>query len=84
MPEQPDAIERAAAEIRARPPVWLAHGARDDLIPAQALFVSANALAAAGVPVEWHLSPEIGHGIDPEGLRQGGEFLRRAFAFGAG
>jgi phospholipase/carboxylesterase len=84
MPEPPDAIERAAAEIRARPPVWLAHGARDDLIPAQALFVSANALAAAGVPVEWHLSPEIGHGIDPEGLRQGGEFLRRAFAFGAG
>jgi phospholipase/carboxylesterase len=80
LPEQPEAVERAVAEIRGRPPVFLAHGARDDLIPAQALFVSANTLAAAGVPVEWHLSPDIGHGIDAEGLRQGGEFLAHAFA----
>ena len=80
MPEGPNAAEQALAEIRSRPPVLLVHGAQDDLIPAQALFVSANALAAAGVPVEWHLSAEIGHGIDPEGLRQGGEFLVRALA----
>jgi len=31
------------------------------------------------VPVEWHLSPGIGHGIDGEGLRHGGEFLARRF-----
>jgi phospholipase/carboxylesterase len=80
MPEGPNAADQALAEIRSRPPVLLAHGAQDDLIPAQALFVSANALAAAGLPVEWHLSPDIGHGIDAEGLRQGGEFLARAFA----
>jgi phospholipase/carboxylesterase len=29
------------------------------------------------VPVEWHISPGIGHGIDGEGLRHGGEFLAR-------
>jgi phospholipase/carboxylesterase len=29
------------------------------------------------VPVEWHISPGIGHGIDAEGLRHGGEFLAR-------
>ena len=34
-------------------------------------------LAALGVPVEWHISHGIGHGIDQEGLRHGGEFLAR-------
>jgi phospholipase/carboxylesterase len=29
--------------------------------------------------VEWHLSEGVGHGIDQEGLRHGGEFLKRAF-----
>ena len=55
----------------------LVHGDRDDLIPVQALFQSAQGLAALGVPVEWHLSAGVGHGIDGEGLRQGGEFLAR-------
>jgi phospholipase/carboxylesterase len=31
------------------------------------------------VPVEWHISAGIGHGIDDEGLRHGGEFLARRF-----
>ncbi|HEY5608730.1 MAG TPA: prolyl oligopeptidase family serine peptidase, partial [Alphaproteobacteria bacterium] len=61
-------------------PVLLVHGAQDDLIPAQALFQSAQALAALEVPVEWHLSPGVGHGIDQEGLRHGGSFLARRFA----
>jgi phospholipase/carboxylesterase len=71
--------ESFAAEIRARPPVLLVHGDRDDLIPPQALFHAAQGLAALEVPVEWHLSHGIGHGIDPEGLRHGGEFLARRF-----
>jgi len=70
----PDAI---TAEIRSRPPVLLVHGDRDDVIPAQALPQSSEALAALGIPVEWHISQGIGHGIDAEGLRQGGEFLAR-------
>jgi phospholipase/carboxylesterase len=75
----PEAIEpdAFAAEIRSRPPVLLVHGDRDDLIPAQALFHAAQGLAALDVPVEWHLSAGIGHGIDAEGLRHGGEFLAR-------
>jgi phospholipase/carboxylesterase len=74
--------EGAAADpvaIRARPPVLLVHGDRDDLIPAQALLHAAEALAALDVPAEWHLSQGVGHGIDPEGLRHGGEFLARRF-----
>jgi phospholipase/carboxylesterase len=77
-PEGDDGPARAQAEIRSRPPVLLVHGAQDDLIPAQALLISANLLSAAEVPAEWHLSPGVGHGIDGEGLRHGGEFLARA------
>jgi phospholipase/carboxylesterase len=69
-----------AAEIKSRPPVLLVHGDQDDLIPAQALFQATQGLAALGVAVEWHLSTGVGHGIDAEGLRHGGEFLARRFA----
>jgi len=79
-PEGEGGPAQAQAEIRSRPPVLLVHGTEDDLIPAQALFLSAQLLAAAEVPVEWHLSAGIGHGIDGEGLRHGGMFLARAFA----
>lgn len=72
-------IAAMEAEVVARPPVLLVHGDRDELIPAQALFHAAQGLAALGVPVEWHLSAGVGHGIDPEGLRHGGEFLARRF-----
>ena len=78
LPEEADP-EKLTAEIKSRPPVLLVHGDRDDLIPAQALFQSTQNLAGLGVPVEWHLSAGIGHGIDAEGLRHGGEFLARRF-----
>ena len=68
-----------ASEIKAKPPVLLIHGDQDDVIPPQALLMSSQALAALEVPVEWHISPGIGHGIDQEGLRQGGEFLAKRF-----
>ena len=70
--EAPDVV---AKDIVARPPVLLVHGDQDDLIPVQALLHARESLAALEVPVEWHISPGIGHGIDGEGLRQGGEFL---------
>jgi phospholipase/carboxylesterase len=71
--------ETLAADIRSRPPVLLVHGDQDELIPVQALFQGTQALAAMGVPVEWHVSAGVGHGIDQEGLRHGGEYLARAF-----
>ncbi|HXW39913.1 MAG TPA: dienelactone hydrolase family protein [Xanthobacteraceae bacterium] len=78
LPPEGDAQAFAAA-IKSRPPVLLVHGDRDDLIPAAALFQAAQGLAALGIPAQWHLSAGIGHGIDAEGLRQGGEFLARQF-----
>jgi phospholipase/carboxylesterase len=73
---EPSAV---ATEIKSRPPVLLIHGDEDQLIPPQALFQSAQALSALEVPVEWHMSTGVGHGIDQEGLRHGGEFLARRF-----
>jgi phospholipase/carboxylesterase len=69
--------EAFAAQIKSRPPVLLIHGDQDELIPPEALFQAAQDLAAVGVPVEWHLAAGVGHGIDAEGLRHGGEFLAR-------
>ena len=69
---------RAATSSR-KPPVLLIHGDQDELIPSQALLMGSQALAALEVPVEWHISPGVGHGIDQEGLRHGGEFLARRF-----
>lgn len=69
---QPDALK---TEATGRPPILLLHGERDDVIPVDALFQALDALAAAEIPVEWHLAPGLGHGIDGEGLRQGAAFL---------
>jgi phospholipase/carboxylesterase len=78
-----DAMTEAfAAEIKSRPPVLLIHGDEDQLIPVQSLTHSAQGLAAVGIPAEWHISPGVGHGIDQEGLRHGGEFLAKQFGRG--
>ena len=72
----PETVEK---EIASRPPVLLIHGDSDELIPVQALFHASSSLQALDVPVEWHISQGVGHGIDQEGLRHGGEFLARRF-----
>ena len=71
--------EMLKAQLRSKPPILLVHGDRDEVIPIDALFMTADALAAAETPCEWHLSIGIGHGIDGEALRHGGLFLTRAF-----
>lgn len=62
------------------PPVMLVHGEADPMIPADALFMSAGALGAAGASVQWHLSRGLGHGIDGDGVALGGEFLALALS----
>ena len=62
------------------PPVLLVHGDADNVIPADALFMTAGALADAGVAVQWHLSAGLAHGIDAAGLELGGAFLSLALS----
>jgi phospholipase/carboxylesterase len=70
---------RLREEIRNRSPVLLVHGDEDQMIPIEALEETRNGLAAAGVPVRWHVSRGVGHGIAPDGLGLALAFLRGAF-----
>jgi len=62
------------------PAVLLVHGDMDEVIPVDAMLIAREQLAVAGLPVEWHVAQGIGHGIDGEGLRLGGAFLKQTFA----
>ena len=70
----PSALQAAGAQ---KPPVLLIHGDRDDLIPVASVFSAAQGLAAAGIPVEWHISQGVPHGIGPDGLELGAKFLKK-------
>ena len=72
--------ESLGSELRVRPPALLIHGDADDLVPVGALFEAATLLGACEVPVQWHVSRGIGHGIAPDGLEIGGLFLRDALS----
>ena len=82
----PDHIADAKARdaAGAPPPILLIHGDQDQLIPFDALFESADALAKADIPCQWHLSLGIGHGIDNGGLRHGGLFIAKNFGIRMG
>jgi phospholipase/carboxylesterase len=69
--------ELLADELRARPPVLLIHGDRDDVVPIDALPAAARALEAAGwAEVYAHVMRGTGHGIAPDGLEVALAFLR--------
>lgn len=72
--------ERLSAEIASRPPVFLAHGDRDDVVPVHALAAAREALAQAGVGCRWTISPGYPHAIAPEAIATAGRFLRDALA----
>jgi phospholipase/carboxylesterase len=77
--------EATARDARgAPPPILLTHGDQDQLIPFDALFESAEELAKANIPCQWHLSLGVGHGIDPGGLRHGGLFIAKGLGLKTG
>lgn len=74
------APERLVGEVRSRPPVLLIHGTADDVVPFRSLDLAANALRSAGVAVETHVSPGVGHSVGPDGLSAAAAFARRVLA----
>lgn len=76
--------ELLAAEIKSRPPVLLTHGDADPVLPVAAVSQAAAALKAAGVPVEAHVRPGLGHGIDDECIALGRGFIKGLFGERAG
>lgn len=73
------APEALPAEIRSRPPVFLAHGDRDDVVPVHALAAAREGLAGAGVGCRWRISAGLPHSIGQDGLAIGASFLKAAF-----
>ena len=70
----------AASELDqapSKPPILLVHGDADEVVPVQATVNAGNALSQAGFDVRAEIRPGVTHGIDPEGLRMGGEFLEQ-------
>jgi phospholipase/carboxylesterase len=63
------------------PPVFLSHGDSDNVVPPQLMFVALGALQQVGVPtIDWHLARNVAHGIDPESLELGAQFLLKALS----
>jgi len=62
-------------EVRNKPPVLLVHGAADQVVPVAALHQAERELTQLGVAVRTHVSPHLGHSVDPTGMRLGAEFL---------
>lgn len=58
-------------------PTLLVHGTDDEVVPPQMTMVAAQMLSSAGIPVEWHMIPGLGHGIEETGLRMAADHLRR-------
>lgn len=74
------APDRLSAEIRSRPPVLLIHGTADEVVPFRSLDLAMTALTAAGVHVEIHVSPGVGHTVGQDGLAAATSFAARVLA----
>lgn len=65
-----------AAETVSRPPVFLAHGAMDPVLPIECMTSAAEILEENNFSVQTLRCPHLGHSIDEDGLVQGTQFLR--------
>ena len=64
-----------------KPPVLLIHGSADPIVPVAALHSAKTELEHLGIDVTTHISPGVGHSVDPVGLRMGGEFVAQALTY---
>tara|TARA_B100000963_G_scaffold25554_1_gene19145 strand:- start:172 stop:648 length:477 start_codon:yes stop_codon:yes gene_type:complete len=57
-------------------PILLVHGEKDEVVPFQSLKNSKNLLNKIGFNVQTLSRQNLAHGIDPEGISKGMEFLK--------
>lgn len=62
--------ETLGGEVSAKPPVCLIHGKEDEVVPFAAMAHAEAALGSAGVVVETHARPGVGHSIDLPGIAE--------------
>ena len=63
--------------VFASTPVLLVHGEQDEVVPFESLVNSKNLLNQVGFDVKTLSRPNLGHGIDPEGISAGMELLKK-------
>lgn len=68
--------ETLAAEVVSKPPILLAHGDQDEVVPFTDMNAAGSALQAAGFDVYGHVMQGTGHGIAPDGLGVALSFLK--------
>ena len=59
-----------------KPPVFLRHGKDDMVVPVSSFKHAKKALENLGVTVTGEAVPNLAHGIDDEGIKKGGAFLK--------
>ena len=69
-----------AAEKGAPTEVLIVHGEADDVVPAFRSRDAEAALQQAGIPIEAHFIPDLGHGVDDTGISLGALALQRGFS----
>ncbi|HYF08206.1 MAG TPA: phospholipase [Acetobacteraceae bacterium] len=67
-------------DLHSHPPVLIAHGMQDEVVPVQAGMAAAGRLRGFGVPVETCLRDGLGHGLDEDGILAGARLLTRVLA----
>ncbi len=60
-----------------KPPVYLAHGEMDSVVPVAAFFHAKETLRQAGFDVTGHTTPGMAHTIDEQGIHEAGIFLKK-------
>ena len=75
----PEAAAAARAPDGIRPPVFMAHGAQDPVIPQAIAAHTAQTLKTLGFPLEWHSYP-MAHQVCADELQALGDWLDARFA----
>jgi phospholipase/carboxylesterase len=66
-------------EMRSRPPILLAHGDADEMLPHVLTERAAEVLQQNGLDVSVHIAPGVGHGINESALSHAARFLLEVF-----
>jgi phospholipase/carboxylesterase len=69
------AVNNIEKRIQSKPPIFLCHGADDDVVLPEYTTKAANELTALGFVTQKHIIPNYPHTIPPEGLVASLEFL---------
>ncbi len=87
LPEAPAAIVGFSGALLApqsltaanlvRPPILLIHGMMDMVVPFAAMNIAEAQLRSAGLKVTSVARPQLGHGIDSQGIAEAGRFLAK-------